>query len=74
MIEYEIVLMHTYGNPKMPEDKPMDTARHTNPAVVMSILNEHQHRDRYVKVIIDGLVAGYQSYRQGKRVTLKDIS
>jgi len=28
---------------------------------------------RYVKVIVDGTVAGYQSYRAGKRVRLDDI-
>jgi hypothetical protein len=37
------------------------------------MLNQDQHLDRYVKVIVDGTVAGYQSYRQGKRVKLEDI-
>jgi hypothetical protein len=46
---------------------------HTNPHIVMTMLNQDQHLDRYVKVIVDGTVAGYQSYRQGKRVTLEDI-
>jgi len=46
---------------------------HTNPHIVMTMLNQDQHLDRYVKVIVDGTVAGYQSYRQGKRVKLEDI-
>jgi len=46
---------------------------HTNPSIVMTLLNQDQHLDRYVKVIVDGTVAGYQTYRQGKRVTLEDI-
>jgi hypothetical protein len=39
----------------------------------MTLLNQDQHLDRYVKVIVDGTVAGYQTYRQGKRATLADI-
>ena len=40
----------------------------------MTLLNADQHLDRYVKVIVNGTVAGYQSYRAGRRVTMQDVS
>jgi len=72
MIEYQVICMHRVGNPrKLTESQASEL--HTNPHIVMTLLNQDQHLDRYVKVIVDGTVAGYQSYRAGKRVTLEDI-
>jgi hypothetical protein len=72
MIEYQVICMHRVGNPrKLTESQASEL--HTNPSIVMTLLNQDQHLDRYVKVIVDGTVAGYQTYRQGKRVTIEDI-
>ena len=73
MIQYQVISMYRVGNPrKLTESQASEL--HTNPAVVMTLLNADQHLDRYVKVIVDGQIAGYQSYRAGKRVTLQDVS
>jgi hypothetical protein len=72
MIQYQVITMYRVGNPrKLTESQASEL--HTNPAVVMTLLNADQHLDRYVKVVVDGTVAGYQSYRSGRRVTLDDI-
>jgi hypothetical protein len=72
MIQYQVICMHRVGNPrKLTESQASEL--HTNPSIVMTLLNQDQHLDRYVKVIVDGTVAGYQTYRQGKRVTIEDI-
>jgi len=72
MIEYQVITMYRVGNPrKLTESQASEL--HTNPGVVMTLLNADQHLDRYVKVIVDGTVAGYQSYRAGKRVSIDDI-
>jgi hypothetical protein len=72
MIQYQVISMYRVGNPrKLTESQASEL--HTNPSIVMTLLNQDQHLDRYVKVIVDGTVAGYQTYRQGKRVTLEDI-
>lgn len=73
MIQYQVISMYRVGNPrKLTESQASEL--HTNPSIVMTLLNQDQHLDRYVKVIVDGKVAGYQSYRAGKRVTLQDVS
>ncbi len=72
MIQYQVICMYRVGSARVLSDKQAREL-HTNPHIVMTMLNQDQHLDRYVKVIVDGTVAGYQSYRQGKRVTLEDI-
>ena len=72
MIEYQVICMYRVGSARVLTEKQAKEL-HTNPHIVMTMLNQDQHLDRYVKVIVDGTVAGYQSYRQGKRVTLEDI-
>ena len=72
MIKYQVITMYRVGNPrKLTESQASEL--HTNPSVVMTLLNADQHLDRYVKVIVDDTVAGYQSYRAGRRVRLDDI-
>ena len=73
MIEYQVICMYRVGKGRNLTEKQA-TELQTNPSVVMTLLNADQHLDRYVKVIVDGTVAGYQTYRAGKRVTLKDVS
>ena len=73
MIQYQVISMYRVGNPRQLTEKQAQEL-HTNPSTVMTLLNADQHLDRYVKVIVDGNVAGYQSYRAGKRVTLQDVS
>ena len=77
MIQYQVITMYRVGNllditSSLTESQASEL--HTNPAVVMTLLNADQHLDRYVKVIVDGTVAGYQSYRAGRRVTMQDVS
>jgi hypothetical protein len=72
MIEYQVICMYRVGSARVLTEKQAKEL-HTNPHIVMTLLNQDQHLDRYVKVIVDGTVAGYQTYRQGKRVTLADI-
>ena len=72
MIEYQVICMYRVGSARVLTEKQAREL-HTNPHIVMTLLNQDQHLDRYVKVIVDGTVAGYQTYRQGKRVTLEDI-
>ena len=73
MIQYQVICMYRIGNPrKLTESQHSEL--HTNLPTVMTLLNQDQHLDRYVKVIVDGTVAGYQSYRAGKRVTIEDLS
>jgi hypothetical protein len=72
MIQYQVICMYRVGSARVLTEKQAREL-HTNPHIVMTMLNQDQHLDRYVKVIVDGTVAGYQSYRQGKRVTLEDI-
>jgi len=72
MIQYQVICMHRVGSARVLTQK-QGQELHTNPHIVMTLLNQDQHLDRYVKVIVDGTVAGYQTYRQGKRVTLDDI-
>jgi len=73
MIQYQVICIYRVGNPrKLTESQAREL--HSNPSTVMTLLNADQHLDRYVKVIVDGTVAGYQSYRAGKRVTLQDVS
>ena len=73
MIEYQVICMYRVGKGRNLTEKQA-TALHTHPSIVMTLLNADQHLDRYVKVIIDGKVRGYQSYRAGKRVTLEEVS
>jgi hypothetical protein len=73
MIQYQVICMYRVGSARVLTEKQAKEL-HTNPHIVMTLLNQDQHLDRYVKVIVDGTVAGYQSYRQGKRVTLEDIA
>ena len=73
MIQYQVISMYRVGASRQLTEKQAQEL-HTNPATVMTLLNADQHLDRYVKVIVDGTVAGYQSYRAGKRATLKDVS
>jgi hypothetical protein len=72
MIQYQVICMYRVGSARVLTEKQAKEL-HTNPSIVMTMLNQDQHLDRYVKVIVDGTVAGYQTYRQGKRVTLEDI-
>jgi hypothetical protein len=72
MIQYQVICMYRVGSARVLTEKQAREL-HTNPHIVMTMLNQDQHLDRYVKVIVDGTVAGYQSYRQGKRVILEDI-
>ena len=72
MIQYQVICMYRVGSARVLTEKQAKEL-HTNPHIVMTLLNQNQHLDRYVKVIVDGTVAGYQTYRQGKRVTLEDI-
>ena len=72
MIQYQVICMYRVGSARVLTEKQAKEL-HTNPSIVMTMLNQDQHLDRYVKVIVDGTVAGYQTYRQGKRVTLADI-
>ena len=73
MIHYQVIAMYRVGTSRQLTEKQAKEL-HTNPSTVMTLLNADQHLDRYVKVIVDGTVAGYQSYRAGKRVTLQDVS
>ena len=73
MIHYQVIAMYRVGTARQLTEKQAQEL-HTNPSVVMTLLNQDQHLDRYVKVIVDGTIAGYQSYRAGKRVTLQDVS
>ena len=72
MIQYQVICMYRVGSARVLTEKQAQEL-HTNPHIVLTLLNQDQHLDRYVKVIVDGTVAGYQTYRQGKRVTLADI-
>ena len=73
MIQYQVISMYRVGISRQLTEKQAQELQ-TNPSTVMTLLNADQHLDRYVKVIVDGKVAGYQSYRAGKRVTLQDVS
>lgn len=73
MIQYQVISMYRVGASRQLTEKQAQEL-HTNPSTVMTLLNADQHLDRYVKVIVDGTVAGYQSYRAGKRATLEDVS
>ena len=73
MICYQVIAMYRVGTSRQLTEKQAQEL-HTNPSVVMTLLNADQNLDRYVKVIVDGTVAGYQSYRAGRRVTLQDVS
>jgi len=73
MIQYQVISMYRVGTSRQLTEKQAQELQ-TNPSTVMTLLNADQHLDRYVKVIVDGKVAGYQSYRAGKRVTLQDVS
>lgn len=46
---------------------------HTNPAIVMTLLNTDQHLQRYVRIYIDGRLAGYKSFMKDHRVTMDDL-
>jgi hypothetical protein len=73
MIQYQVISMYRVGTARQLTEKQAQEL-HTNPSTVMTLLNADQHLDRYVKVIVDGTVAGYQSYRAGRRATLEDVS
>ena len=73
MIHYQVIAMYRVGTSRQLTEKQAQEL-HTNPSVVMTLLNADQNLDRYVKVIVDGTIAGYQSYRAGRRVTLQDVS
>ena len=73
MTEYQIIVMHRAGQIRRITDTQMKEL-HTNPLVVMSILNDDQNHDRYVKVITDGKVIGYNHFGCGRRVTVSDIA
>ena len=73
MIHYQVISMYRVGTSRQLTEKQAQEL-HTNPSVVMTLLNADQNLDRYVKVIVDGTIAGYQSYRAGRRVTLQDVS
>jgi hypothetical protein len=73
MIHYQVICMYRVGASRRLTEKQAEEL-HTNPSIVMTLLNADQHLDRYVKVIVDGTVAGYQSYRAGKRATLEDVA
>ena len=72
MIKYQVITMYRVGTSRQLTEKQAQEL-HTNPSVVMTLLNADQNLDRYVKVIVDDTVAGYQSYRAGRRVRLDDI-
>ena len=72
MIHYQVISMYRVGTSRQLTEKQAQEL-HTNPSVVMTLLNADQNLDRYVKVIVDGTVAGYQSYRAGRRVTMQDV-
>ena len=73
MIQYQVICMYRVGSARVLTEKQAREL-HTNPHIVMTMLNQDQHLDRYVKVIVDGKVRGYQSYRAGKRVTMEEVS
>ena len=73
MIEYQVICMYRIGTVRTLTDKQAQEL-HTNPSVVLTLLNADQPLDRYVKVIVNGKVAGYQTYRAGKRVTMAEVS
>ena len=73
MIQYQVICLYRVGTGRNLTEKQA-TALHTHPYVVLTLLNADQHLDRYVKVIVDGKVRGYQSYRAGKRVTMAEVS
>lgn len=73
MTEYQIIVMHRSGQIRRITDQQIKEL-HTNPVVVMSILNDDQNHDRYVKVITDGKVIGYNHFPNGRRVTVSDIA
>ena len=72
MIQYQVITMFRVGQPRLLTEKQASELQ-TNPSVVLTLLNQDQHLERYVKVIVDGTVAGYQSYRAGRRVTMQDV-
>lgn len=72
MIEYQVITMFRVGQTRLLTEKQAKQLE-TNPSVVLTLLNQDQNLDRYVKVIVDGTVAGYQSYRAGRRVRMDDI-
>ena len=73
MIQYQVICMYR-AETRRALTKKQSEELYTDPAVVMTLLNADQHLDRYVKCIVDGTVAGYQSYRAGRRVTMQDVS
>ena len=73
MIEYQVICLYRVGRGRNLTEKQAREL-HTHPSVVLTLLNADQHLDRYVKVIVDGKVRGYQSYRAGKRVTMEEVS
>jgi hypothetical protein len=73
MIEYQVICMYRVGRGRNLTDKQAREL-HTHPSVVLTLLNADQHLDRYVKVLVDGKVRGYQTYKAGKRVTLEEVS
>jgi hypothetical protein len=73
MIEYQVICLYRVGAGRNLTEKQAREL-HTHPSVVLTLLNADQHLDRYVKVIVDGKVRGYQSYRAGKRVTMAEVS
>lgn len=72
VIEYQIIVQHRLDIPSVTTGDPKEI--HTNPMVVMSLLNENQRLDRLVKVTVNGSFAGYQSYPAGKRARKEDIA
>ena len=73
MIQYQIIVMHRSGQIRRTTDV-QTRELYTNPTVVMSLLNDDQNHDRYVKVLIDGKVVGYNHFPNGRRVTVADIA
>lgn len=73
MTEYQIIVVHRHGQIRRITDLQMREL-HTNPAIVMSILNDDQNHDRYVKVLNNGKVIGYNHFPCGRRVTVSDIA
>lgn len=73
VIEYQVICMYRVGASRRLTEKQAQEL-HTNPSVVMTLLNADQHLDRYVKVIVDGTFAGFQSFCAGKRATLEDFA
>lgn len=73
LIEYQVIISGRISERINLSDKNAKEL-HTNPAIVMTLLNADQHLDRLVKVIIDGKVRGYQQYPRGRRVTVGDIA